>query len=132
VIKLDDDLLAEMGFQDLPPDHRRTILAALYEELEMRVGYRLSSTMSLRQIDEFEGFVRTNDEPGALAWLEAQFPDYREVVSSEFNKLLAELRAGAGDVFVLSEFYRGVELTPTLRPGPWKRESGKADAAGKD
>jgi len=51
--------------------------------------------MSDAQLDEFEGFIDRNDEPGALKWLETNFPDYKQVVADELEKLKDEIKQQA-------------------------------------
>jgi hypothetical protein len=91
MIKLDDDLLQELGLAALPADEKKKLLAHIYETLEMRVGMKLAEQMSDAQLTEFEQFIDSNDESGALKWLEANFPNYKDVVASEFERLKAEI-----------------------------------------
>jgi hypothetical protein len=91
MIKLDNDLLAQLGLGGLPPEEKKKMLAHIYETLEMRVGVKLAEQMTDAQLDEFEQFINRNDEPGALQWLETNFPNYKDVVASEFEKLKAEV-----------------------------------------
>lgn len=90
-IQINDDLLAQMGLGALPQDEKTKLLKQIYETLEMRVGMKLAEQMSDSQLDEFEQFVNTNDEQGAFRWLETNFPNYKEVVASEFEALKAEI-----------------------------------------
>ena len=87
MIKLDDNLLTELGLQTLPPEEKRALLKQIYETLEMRVGTTLARQMTDSQLDEFEGFITRNDEQGALHWLETNFPNYKDVVSQELTEL---------------------------------------------
>jgi hypothetical protein len=91
MIKLDDDLLQELGLASLPPEEKKKLLAHIYETLEMRVGMKLAERMSDAQLTEFEQFIDRNDEAGALHWLESNFPDYKDVVASEFDVLKKEI-----------------------------------------
>ena len=92
MIKLDDNLLNEIGLTALPPEDKKKMLAHIYETLEMRVGMRLAEQMSDAQLDEFEQFINRNDEAGALHWLETNFPNYKDVVADEFEKLKSEVK----------------------------------------
>src|SRR5882672_6689501 len=98
MIKLDDNLLAELGLHVLPPEEKKNLLRHIYETLEMRVGTTLAQQMTDAQLDEFEGFINANDEAGALRWLETNFPNYKEVVAQEFEKLKAEVRMAAPQI----------------------------------
>src|SRR5690606_41728144 len=90
-LKLDNNLLDELGLGALPADEKQRMLAHIYETLEMRVGVRLAEQMTDQQLDEFEGFINANDEAGALRWLESTFPAYKQVVQEEFEKLKSEI-----------------------------------------
>ena len=102
MIKLDDDLLKELGLDSLPPEEKKKFLAHIYETLEMRVGMKLAERMSDAQLSEFEQFIDRNDEAGALQWLEANFPNYKDVVAEEFEKLKAEIRQLAPQIIAAS------------------------------
>lgn len=91
MIKLDDDLLQELGLSALPAEEKKKLLAHIYETLEMRVGMKLAERMTDAQLTEFEQFIDRNDEAGALQWLEANFPDYKDVVATEFDRLKKEI-----------------------------------------
>lgn len=95
MFQLDDNLLQELGLGSLPAAEKNKMLAHIYETLELRVGMRLAEQMSDAQLDEFEGFIDRNDEPGALHWLETNFPDYKKVVADELEKLKSEIKAQA-------------------------------------
>lgn len=98
MIKLDDDLLAELGLAALSPEDKKRMLAHIYETLEMRVGMQLAKQMTDEQLNEFESFISRNDEAGALRWLEANFPNYKEVVAAEFEKLKLEVKQFAPQI----------------------------------
>ena len=91
MFKLDNDFLIELGLGALPADEKNKMLAHIYETLEMRVGMKLAEQMTDAQLDEFEGYINRNDEAGALTWLETNFPNYKQVVAEELEKLKAEI-----------------------------------------
>lgn len=98
MIKLDDDLLLELGLNALSPDEKKKMLAHIYETLEMRVGMKLAEQMSEAQLTEFEQFIDRNDEAGALRWLESNFPNYKDVVAAEFETLKSEVKDAAPQI----------------------------------
>lgn len=98
MIKLDDNLLQELGLGSLPPEDKKKMLAHIYETLEMRVGMELAKQMTEAQLTEFESFINRNDEAGALRWLETNFPNYKDVVAAEFEKLKNEIRQVAPQI----------------------------------
>jgi hypothetical protein len=95
MFRLDDNLLQELGLGSLPPAEKNKMLAHIYETLELRVGMKLAEQMSDAQLDEFEAFIDKNDEAGALKWLETNFPNYKQVVADELEKLKGEIKAQA-------------------------------------
>ena len=95
MFRLDDNLLQELGLGSLPVSEKNKMLAHIYETLELRVGMRLAEQMTDAQLDEFEAFIDKNDEAGALNWLETNFPNYKDVVAEELDKLKAEIKAQA-------------------------------------
>lgn len=98
MIRIDDTLLEEIGLIALPKQERDQLLRQIYETLEMRVGMKLAERMTDQQLDEFEGFIDTNDEAGALKWLESNFPDYKQVVADELEKLKAEIKQDSSKI----------------------------------
>lgn len=103
MFKLDDNLLQELGLGTLPPAEKNRMLAHIYETLEMRVGMRLAEQMTNEQLDEFERFIDANDEAGALKWLETNFPNYKNVVAEELEKLKAEIKTAAPQIVAASQ-----------------------------
>ncbi|MBI1952285.1 hypothetical protein HYS42_01005 [Candidatus Saccharibacteria bacterium] len=95
MFQLDDNLLRELGLGSLPPAEKNKMLAHIYETLELRVGMKLAEQMTDAQLDEFEKFIDANDEAGALKWLETNFPNYKQVVADELEKLKTEVKAQA-------------------------------------
>lgn len=98
MFKLDNNFLIELGLGALPADEKNKMLAHIYETLEMRVGMKLAEQMTDAQLDEFEAFINRNDEAGALTWLETNFPNYKQVVAEELEKLKNEIRAVAPQI----------------------------------
>lgn len=91
-IKLDEKFLDDAGLGSLPAEEKTKLLAHVYETLETRVGVKLASQMSQEQLDEFEKFIDSKDEQGALKWLETNYPDYPKVVREELEKLKTEIK----------------------------------------
>lgn len=102
MIKLDNTLLEELGLASLPAPEKDKFLKHIYETLEMRVGTRLAEKMTDEQLDEFETFIDSKDDAGAFHWLETNFPNYKDVVADEFEKLKSEIKAIAGDILAAS------------------------------
>lgn len=102
-LKLDDNLLVELGLGQLPAEEKRAFLAHIYEKLEMNVGVRLAEQMSEQQLLDFEQLINSGDDNGAFQWLETTFPGYKAVVADEFEKLKLEVRQVAPQVLAASQ-----------------------------
>ncbi len=112
MFKLDNNLLIELGLGGLSPQDKNRMLAHIYETLEMRVGMRLAEGMTEAQLDEFETLmplpedsqeVRAQKEQDALKWLESNFPNYKQVVAEELEKLKAEVKAAAPQIIASAQ-----------------------------
>jgi predicted RNA-binding Zn ribbon-like protein len=88
----------------------------ILETLEMRVGMELAKGMSNQQLDEFEAFINKNDEEGALRWLETNFPNYKQVVASQLDKLKSEISQSAPAI--LAEINKNPQQPETPSTSP--------------
>jgi len=103
MIKFNDELLIELGLKELPDDEKTKMKAHIYETLETRVGFRLAGNMTDQQLNEFENFINQKDESGAFKWLETNFPNYKDVVAEEFEKLKQEIKQIAPQIIESSK-----------------------------
>ena len=102
-LKIDNSLLYELGLGSLPETEKANFLKHIYETLEMRVGMRLAEQMSNQQLDEFERFFNAKDDVGAFKWLEANFPNYKDIVAEEFMKLKAEAQISVPQILATAQ-----------------------------
>jgi hypothetical protein len=102
-LKIDNNLLVELGLGELPQPEKTALLKHIYETLEMRVGMRLADQMSNEQLDEFETYFNARDDAGAFRWLETNFPNYKDIVAEEFEKLKAEVGQTAPHILSASQ-----------------------------
>jgi hypothetical protein len=98
MFQFDDNFLQDLGLGDMPDEQKKAFLQHLYEELELRVGTRLSEGMSEQQLAGFEKLIDGNDEDGALGWLESNRPDYKAVVAEELEKLKQEVTSNKAKI----------------------------------
>ncbi len=103
MLKIDNTLLQEVGLAALPEAEKNSFLKHIYETLEMRVGIRLADQMSNQQLDEFEQYFEAKDDAGAFKWLETNFPNYKDIVQEEFDKLKAEVAQTAPQILTASQ-----------------------------
>src|SRR3954470_5154419 len=112
MLKIDNSLLQEVGLGNLPDAEKNSFLKHIYETLEMRVGIRLADQMSNEQLDEFERYFEAKDDAGAFKWLETNFPNYKEIVQEEFDKLKAEVAQTAPQIIGASQAQAGAVSAP--------------------
>lgn len=103
MLKIDNSLLEEIGLAGLPEAEKSNFLKHIYETLEMRVGIRLADQMTNEQLDEFERYFEAKDDAGAFKWLETNFPNYKDIVQQEFDKLKAEIAQTAPQILAASQ-----------------------------
>lgn len=112
MFKLDNTLLEELGLGMLPPQEKNMMLRHIYETLELRVGMKLAERMSNEQLDEFERLMplpednnetKNQKEKSALNWLETNFPNYKQIVADELDKLKDEIKHAAPQIVEASQ-----------------------------
>src|SRR3954469_15428758 len=118
MLRIDNSLLEEVGLGKLPENEKNSFLKHIYETLEMRVGIRLADQMSNEQLDEFERYFEAKDDAGAFKWLETNFPNYKDIVQQEFDKLKAEVTQSAPQILSASQAQaaQGQAAQPVAQP----------------
>lgn len=89
-MKFDEDFLQEMGLSAMPEDEKQNFLAYVQEEVEIRIGERISQGLLESQLAEFDAIT---DQSEAAKWLEKNRPDYRKIVTHTIEELKQEIRA---------------------------------------
>lgn len=112
MLKIDNNLLQDIGLATLPDSEKNSLLKHIYETLEMRVGMRLADQMTNEQLDEFERYFEAKDDAGAFAWLESNFPNYKDIVQEEFDKLKGEVAQAAPQILSAALAHVQAETVP--------------------
>ena len=89
-MQFDDKFLQEMGLSAMPEDQKQKFLDYIQEELEVRIGERISKGLTEAQLSEFDTIT---DPAEAAKWLEKNRPDYREIVNRTIEEMKDEIRA---------------------------------------
>ena len=89
-MNFDEQFLQEMGLSAMPEDQKQAFLDYIQEELEIRIGERISKGLTETQLNEFDMIT---DQAEATAWLERNRPDYREIVNRTIEEMKEEIRA---------------------------------------
>jgi len=101
MFRLDDQFLTDIGLAELPDEQKRPFLQHIYDELQLRVGTKLSDGMSEAQLAEFESIIDKNDQV-ISTWLNSHSPDYR--ADEAFIKMQQASKLPADDVGLRDEF----------------------------
>lgn len=101
MFQLDDQFLSDVGLDALPDEQKKPFLQHIYEELELRVGTKLSEGLSDDQLDEFEAFVE-GDADKTQAWLTRYEPNYTD--QPTFQALKAKAGSVVDDSRLASEY----------------------------
>ena len=89
-MEFDEKFLQEMGLQTMPEDQKQKFLDYIQEELEVRIGERISKGLTMVQLNAFDMIT---DQAEATKWLEQNRPDYREIVNRTIEEMKSEIRA---------------------------------------
>ena len=107
-MEFNEEFLQEMGLSSMPADQKPRFLAYAQEELEVRIGERISEGVSEEKLAEFDSLIEQND---AARWLEENRPDFREIVKQTIDEMKAEILARRNQLLGLPEENLGV-VTP--------------------
>ena len=88
-MQFDDKFLQEMGLSAMPEEQKQEFLDYIQEELETRIGERISEGLTEVQLNEFDMITDQNE---ATKWLKENRPDYREIVNRTIEELKSEIR----------------------------------------
>ena len=75
MFQLDDKFLSDIGLATMPEEQKKPFLQHTYDQLEYKVGIRLSEGMTDEQLEEFEAIIDRKDDI-ISAWLSANAPNY--------------------------------------------------------
>ena len=101
MFQLDEKFLNDLGLADMPADQKKAFLDHIYDELELRVGTKLSDGLTDAQLSEFERII-DRDQATIQAWIRDNAPDY--VNDEMFNRLQQTAKVDAGDPRLLAEY----------------------------
>ena len=89
-MQFDEQFLQEMGLSAMPEEQKREFLEYIQEELEVRIGERISKGLTDAQLAEFDSLT---DQAEIGRWLQTNRQDYREIVTRTINEMKEEIRS---------------------------------------
>ena len=111
MIKIDEKFLDEVGLSSMPAEQKADFIAQTQEELENRVGERMSEGMTVDQLREFDGIM--NNDRNTMIRVLSQIGDYRQ--DTLYQKLLERHGVTEGNLEILGE-YLSVKWIQINRP----------------
>ena len=111
MIKIDEKFLDEVGLSSMPQERKADFIAQTQEELENRVGERMSEGMTVDQLREFDGIM--NNDRNTMIRVLSQIGDYRQ--DALYQKLLERHGVTEGNLEILGE-YLSVKWIQINRP----------------
>lgn len=101
MFQLDDKFLEDVGLSSLPDDQKQAFLQHIYEELELRVGTKLSDGLSDQQLEEFEKII-DRDQMVVDGWLASHVQDYTN--DQVFQRMQQALKLDSSDAALKAEY----------------------------
>jgi len=111
MIKIDEKFLDEVGLSSMPDNQKADFIAQTQEELENRVGEKMSEGMTVDQLREFDGIM--NNDRNTMIRVLSQIGDYRQ--DALYQKLLERHGIAEGNLEILGE-YLSVKWIQINRP----------------
>jgi hypothetical protein len=100
MFQFDESFLEQVGLSNMPQEQKDTFLQYAQDQLEVRIGEKMSEGLSEDQLDEFEKII-DNDQETVQKWL-AQFGDYQN--DETFIKLKEDADADGDDQMLLADY----------------------------
>ena len=101
MFQLDDKFLEDVGLASLPDDQKKPFLQLTYDQLEYKVGIRLSEGMTDSQLQEFEAIIDRKEEV-VNSWLMTNAPNYQ--TEQVFQRLQEASTLPADDAGLKAEY----------------------------
>lgn len=101
MFEIDDNFFIEAGISNLPPAEMQAFKAHVQEEIEIRVGERISDGITTEKMQEFEHII--DDIPGYIeSWVTKYAPSFRE--DALYQTLMNEKDDELTEADLLSEY----------------------------
>jgi hypothetical protein len=101
MFQLDEKFLQDIGLDKMPEEQKKPFLQHIYEELELRVGTKLSEGMNDVQLSEFESIIDRKDDV-VVGWLAKYSPNYHN--DDGFIRLQQATQMDVNDPGLRSEY----------------------------
>lgn len=94
--------LVEAG---VPEGVRERVLIGALGTLQTNLAMRVEDGLSDEELIEFQKHAEDEDPAEGIAWLLKHFPNYRQMIDEELDKIIVDLKA------TVASFKKGVQQT---------------------
>lgn len=91
-IKLDDNLLKELGLDNFSDADKDAMLGRIYQALELRIGMRIAKEVGEENLKAFEELAKNGKDQEAAQWLKDNVPNYQQMATEELDKIKQDVR----------------------------------------
>lgn len=88
----DTNTLKELGFKGLDEEQEKMILDKMNATIEMRVGTRIQTALSDKELEEFTKVLDEGGDKAAQKWLTGKMPSYEVIVKEESEAFLKDIK----------------------------------------
>jgi hypothetical protein len=88
---IQDDIIKELGIDQLPPEKQEEILTAMTEVILKRITLRVLENFSEAQKDEFDKICAAGDQEKVSQYLAANVVDYENIIKNEISQFKNEM-----------------------------------------
>lgn len=89
-MQIDEQFMTEVGLGAMPAAEKQAFIDHATEELEVRIGRKIGSKFTPKQLQEFD---RSASDGTLGSWLAKNIPDYREQVAHIFQDFKHEIQS---------------------------------------
>ena len=100
MFQFEESFLEQVGLSNMPQEQKDNFLQYAQDQLEVRIGEKMSEDLSEAQLDEFEKII-DNDQETVQKWL-AQLGDYQN--DETFIKLKEDADMDGDDQMLLADY----------------------------
>ena len=92
MVKIDEDLLKELGLEGLNEQEKQDVYARFYKTLENKVGMRVARELNEEQLEKFEEYSSKHNDEETAEWIKQAVPNYEQIVTEEFETMKTEIK----------------------------------------
>lgn len=100
MFELDEKFFEEIGLNRMPTNEQEEFKKHIQEEIEVRVGERISDGMSPEKLDEFEAIIDENSD-FIQNWVLMNTPDYK---NDEIYQTFVDQNNGQESAEIMNEY----------------------------